>query len=58
MEPVFAAISIFSGIFGGSLAVYGAIRADLARAIAQAEAAEKSADKAHKRIDNLILKGN
>lgn len=51
-------ISLLGGIFGGSLAVYGAIRADLARAIAKAEAAEKSADKAHQRIDSLILKGN
>lgn len=33
---------------------YGAIKADLARAIAKAEMAEKMANKAHERIDDLF----
>lgn len=39
---------------GAPVAVYGAVRADLARAIAIAEQADKSADQAHKRIDDLF----
>jgi hypothetical protein len=38
---------------GSAFAVYGAIRADLARALAKAEAAEASATRAHVRIDNF-----
>lgn len=38
---------------GSAVMVYGAIRADLARAIAKAEAAQEAASKAHDRIDRL-----
>lgn len=44
------------GIFGTSLAVYGALRSDLAKAIVKAAAAEESASLAHKRIDVLMLR--
>jgi len=38
---------------GAPVAVYGAIKADLARALAKAEAAEAAAVRAHVRIDDL-----
>lgn len=38
---------------GGPFAVYGAIKADLARALAKAEAAEAAAIRAHDRIDRI-----
>lgn len=43
-----------AGIFGGCATVYAAIRSDLARAIATAEQASASADKAHSRIDGIL----
>lgn len=39
---------------GSGAAVYAAIRADLARAIAKAEEAAAAASKAHDRIDTLL----
>lgn len=41
-------------IAGSCAAVYAAIRADLATAIATAEQAAAAADKAHDRIDRII----
>lgn len=41
------------GILGSCATVYAAIRADLARAIAKAEEAATSANKAHDRIDRM-----
>lgn len=38
---------------GSAVGVYGAIRADLATAIANAKNANESATRAHSRIDNL-----
>lgn len=38
---------------GAPVAVYGAIKADLARALAKAEAAEVAATRAHARIDDF-----
>jgi hypothetical protein len=38
---------------GSAVAVYGAIKADLAKALAKAEAAEASATRAHARIDDF-----
>lgn len=38
---------------GAPVAVYGAIKADLARALAKAEMAETAALRAHDRIDGL-----
>lgn len=37
-----------------ALGVYGAVRADWARAIAKAEAAEMQAMRAHDRIDSML----
>lgn len=42
------------GMFGSCAAVYAAIRADLARAIAKAEEAATAASKAHDRIDRIL----
>lgn len=39
---------------GGGIGAWVAVRADLARAIVHAEQAVKTADEAHKRIDNLL----
>jgi ribosomal protein S9 len=39
---------------GGGIGAWVAVRADLARAIVKAEAAEKAAEKAHSRIDQLL----
>lgn len=43
---------------GSCATVYAAIRADLSKAIATAEQAAASADKAHDRIDSLIQRSN
>lgn len=40
----------------GAASVYAAIRADLARLLEKAEQAGKSADEAHSRIDEILLK--
>jgi hypothetical protein len=40
----------------GAASVYAAIRADLARLLEKAEQAGKSADEAHSRIDDILLK--
>lgn len=42
-------------MLGTCATVYAAIRADLAKAIAKAEEAAAAANKAHDRIDSLIL---
>lgn len=42
------------GLAGGMVATYGAIRADLARAVVRAEIAEKSANEAHRRLDGHL----
>lgn len=42
-------------VVGTWAATYGAIRADLARAIAKAETAEASADKAHSMIYEHLI---
>ena len=39
-------------------AVYGGIRSDIRHSHAKAEAAQKSADQAHQRIDDVLLKGH
>lgn len=41
---------------GAGISVYAAIRADLAKAIAKAEEAAAAANKAHDRIDSLIMR--
>lgn len=45
------------GMAGAGVAVYAAIRADLAALHVKADAATKSADHAHQRLDNLLMKG-
>lgn len=45
------------GYFVGGAAVYAAIKADLARAIALAEQAVDASSKAHRRIDDILIKG-
>lgn len=41
-------------MFASCATVYAAIRADLAKAIAKAEAATAAANKAHDRIDSIL----
>lgn len=38
-------------------AIYGAIKADIKNAIFKATDAHESANEAHKRIDNILIKG-
>lgn len=38
--------------------LYGAIRADLREALTRAGTAEKLGEKAHERINDLLMKGN
>lgn len=45
------------GIMGGSVGAYAAIRHDLGRLGAEVKNAAASADKAHSRIDQLIIGG-
>ena len=51
LRPLFA-------IVGPALAVYAAIRADLARLNAKTDKAAQAADTAHRRIDELTKGGN
>jgi len=54
MSPEFVLQLVIA--FGGPIAVYGAVKADLARALAKAEAAESAAIRAHDRIDHFTTK--
>ena len=49
-------IAVIAGV-GAGFGVYGAIRADLARAIATAENAAANATRAHERLDNHLARG-
>jgi hypothetical protein len=44
-------------ILGGAVGVYAGIRADLARIHERVEVALKAVERAHVRIDDLIMKG-
>lgn len=46
---------ISNAFFAGT--VYAGIRGDIKQAIAKAEYAQKEADKAHERIDNIYARG-
>ncbi len=47
-------VSPLLGSLAGGVAVYTAIRVDIARLKVQVEQAEKSADQAHSRIDSIL----
>jgi uncharacterized membrane protein len=52
---IFEWVTVGGAILGACLTLYGALRGDLAKAIAKATTAEQLAIAAHGRIDNLIL---
>jgi hypothetical protein len=51
------AIALFAGQAFTAGAIYGAIRGDIKSANLTAENAHESASDAHKRIDNILMKG-
>lgn len=54
MSPTLEIVMQVIAAVGPAVAVYGAIKADLARALAKAETAEAAANTAHARIDSHL----